>query len=706
MPVTGEGRLGVLVIAEAPGAKEDERNEQLIGKAGQRLRSTLEPLGVDLDEDCWKTNAIICFISPKVTIYTSKGYKQISRIQVGDLVLTDKGRFKRVISRSVDLPLHQRQNKRKLVDIRFANHKLTVTADHLFYTRDGWKRADQLLTGEEVRALGEKCIVCGVVYFKQPGRFDTAESTCSPCCHNIMVSRKNGPAISKSLRQQYETGQRDPILITNKAHLAVKKLMLDGKWADMTARTDEGKKRAYRTNAQLRQGHNNLKPGQWIGDWEQTIANYLKSENIEYFSQYAIGSRNVDFYLPDHKLMIEVENNNRPESYFSRRIKLAESMGCKLVFLQSTNPLRELQRLLKNDTHNYYFTWMPLKSVTIRLPARQEYLYCIEVEEDASYVAKGLVSHNCRPPNNRTPTEEELDCCRPNLVKTIEELQPHTIIVLGEVALRQLINPWWHRDIGGIGRWAGFRIPLQSLNAWVCPTWHPSYLEREGAKDGNVLQLWFSKHLESAFEKKERPWSIVPNYQAIVEQALDPSSIMEEMKDYSGMASFDYETNMLKPDNNKAACVSCSIAWGKGRVSRCIAYVMTAENKRLTRSFLRSPIPKIGASIKFEERWSLRHFGTRVRNWFWDTMLCAHVLDNRPGITSLDFQAFVRLGLPTYSAHISPLLKTKDGTTVNQILTEISTSELLKYNGLDAISEFEVAVSQMKELGQRPPWIS
>lgn len=60
MPVTGDGERRVLVVAEAPGQKEDERNKQLIGDAGQLLRKALDKLGVSLDVDCWKTNAIIC----------------------------------------------------------------------------------------------------------------------------------------------------------------------------------------------------------------------------------------------------------------------------------------------------------------------------------------------------------------------------------------------------------------------------------------------------------------------------------------------------------------------------------------------------------------------------------------------------------------------------------------------------------------------
>src|SRR5690606_23623431 len=46
----------------------------------------------------------------------------------------------------------------------------------------------------------------------------------------------------------------------------------------------------------------------------------------------------------------------------------------------------------------------------------------------------------CRPPNNRMPTKQEIDYCRPNLLKTIKELDPKVIILLGGSAVRSLIG--------------------------------------------------------------------------------------------------------------------------------------------------------------------------------------------------------------------------------------------------------------------------
>lgn len=60
MPATGEGKRGIFILAEAPGATEDREGIQLIGKSGQRLRRELGKLGIDLDRDCRKMNAVNC----------------------------------------------------------------------------------------------------------------------------------------------------------------------------------------------------------------------------------------------------------------------------------------------------------------------------------------------------------------------------------------------------------------------------------------------------------------------------------------------------------------------------------------------------------------------------------------------------------------------------------------------------------------------
>lgn len=305
-----------------------------------------------------------------------------------------------------------------------------------------------------------------------------------------------------------------------------------------------------------------------------------------------------------------------------------------------------------------------------------------------------------------TPTALEVDYCRPNILKTIRELKPNVIVPMGQDAVNAVVGSIWQEDIGAMERWAGWRIPCHAYNAWVCPTWSPAHVIRE---DDPVIDRQFREHLRFAVGLADRPWPKgPPDYATDVVKVHDPAKAALWLRKCATMAegavAWDYETNMLKPDGPDARIVSCSVAWGREEPERCIAYPWHGEAITATGELIRSPIPKISSNLKFEDRWTRKAFGHRVRAWVFDTMLAAHVLDNRQAITSVKFQAFVRLGVPLWNDKIEPFLKTRGNETVNQILREIDIDDLLLYNGLDSLLEFRVAIDQIRELGQPIPW--
>ncbi len=310
----------------------------------------------------------------------------------------------------------------------------------------------------------------------------------------------------------------------------------------------------------------------------------------------------------------------------------------------------------------------------------------------------------CRPPENREPTDAEVGHCAPNLAATIKEHAPHVIIPLGGVALKAVIGRYWKEAVGPMGQWAGTRIPLIPLNAWVCPTWHPSYILRSRKNDrpDEALELWWGRHLAAAFELAGAPpyyCNATPDYKSkikiIMEQEV-AARYIDKMIAEGGPSAFDYECNMLKPEDDRAAIYSCSISW-RGRVT--IAYPWTPVTREATRRFIVSPLPKIASNMKFEERWTKHEFGHGVRNWRWDTMQMAHVGDQRQGIASIKFQSFTRLGVPVYNDHIEPYLTSPGSRTLNRIHL-IDMRDLLLYNGYDSLFEHIVADQQANEFGE------
>ena len=79
----------------------------------------------------------------------------------------------------------------------------------------------------------------------------------------------------------------------------------------------------------------------------------------------------------------------------------------------------------------------------------------------------------CRPPNNRTPTPEEMAACIPFLKRQIALIKPKYIVALGNTAILGLLGKTGIMRLHGV--WQMFEgIPLM-------PTFHPAYLLRAPA---------------------------------------------------------------------------------------------------------------------------------------------------------------------------------------------------------------------------------
>ncbi len=78
----------------------------------------------------------------------------------------------------------------------------------------------------------------------------------------------------------------------------------------------------------------------------------------------------------------------------------------------------------------------------------------------------------CRPPQNRIPTDEEVNSCKPFLLKQIEIVKPKIIIALGETSYSYLTG-----DMdSSISKVRGEFISFGSSK--LMPTFHPAYLLR------------------------------------------------------------------------------------------------------------------------------------------------------------------------------------------------------------------------------------
>ena len=105
-------------------------------------------------------------------------------------------------------------------------------------------------------------------------------------------------------------------------------------------------------------------------------------------------------------------------------------------------------------------------------------LQSIQLEREEVYIANIV---KCRPPQNRNPEPEEVQACRPFLLKQIQVLQPKIICALGSVAAQSLLQTGEK-----ITALRGRSFDFDGIR--VVPTYHPAYLLRNPERKREVWE--------------------------------------------------------------------------------------------------------------------------------------------------------------------------------------------------------------------------
>lgn len=338
---------------------------------------------------------------------------------------------------------------------------------------------------------------------------------------------------------------------------------------------------------------------------------------------------------------------------------------------------------------------MPFQGRTGKLLQRTYRRLGIDLFEDCL----NINAVNCRPLDNETPSNFQIECCRKRVLQVIEEYKPKVIILLGNSAVYSLIGHRWKKDLGGITKWRGFTIPDQDFQCWICPTFHPSYVER--STDGAEETVW-RNDLKQAFELLE-----IVNHPFLVYKKPEISIITDltRLDQIKEVFAIDFETTGRKSHAKGQRIVSCAIATDEDHALAFMLPKTRDEIQPLVRLLENPHVAKYGQNIKFETAWAEVRLKSKIQNWVWDTMLASHIYDNRQGITSLKFQTYVQFGVVDYSSDVEPYLKAadnKNANALNRIIELISTEEgkgkLLTYNGYDAINTYRLAILQRNQL--------
>ena len=100
-------------------------------------------------------------------------------------------------------------------------------------------------------------------------------------------------------------------------------------------------------------------------------------------------------------------------------------------------------------------------------------LNAINLSREKVYITNVV---NYRPPENRRPTEKEVERYLPYLKKHIEIVRPKIILLLGSTAMNAILN---NADVISKMRGKWYEIEINKLNLYSIVSFHPAYLLRQ-----------------------------------------------------------------------------------------------------------------------------------------------------------------------------------------------------------------------------------
>jgi uracil-DNA glycosylase family 4 len=249
------------------------------------------------------------------------------------------------------------------------------------------------------------------------------------------------------------------------------------------------------------------------------------------------------------------------------------------------------------------------------------------IDRDRAYITNVV---KCRPPENRTPTPQEIHACARHLQREIDAVRPRYILLLGNSALKAILGSTGITSHRGRASHHGATIVLS--------TFHPASVFRVEANRSIIQQdLHYLRKimLRGSIPRETELNPVLVDTPARVDQLLDA---------LSGVVAFDIETRPADGSTNakdglypwkgeitalgfgtKAAQFALLVrhrdsVWSPDDIDN----ILTRAIRRLEHCFV------VGQNIKFDQLWVLIHYGIFIEADF-DTMLAHYLLDeNQP----------------------------------------------------------------------------
>lgn len=292
-------------------------------------------------------------------------------------------------------------------------------------------------------------------------------------------------------------------------------------------------------------------------------------------------------------------------------------------------------------------------------------------------------------------TDVQYKCCRDILQKNLIELKPKMILCCGEMAFKSLFNL---KNKVSATKIRGRVVPNYEFNCMVFTLMNPNdiykgFQEYAMRKDmERAIRLWKTKYNTRKGVKKDLDFKRILDG-ITIKEIKTPKQLDSALKQISNWkeAAFDYETTNVKPYDKYFEITH--IQFGKEKLAYVIneslwqTYPVWRKIKRFVKWFLENEsIHKIIQNDKFEDLCSRYVFGIKRIINSDCPMLATHVVDERRGCTSLDFQNLTRFGIPPYSDTVKTYLQKKEKDDKVNRIREAPYDDMITYGGLDVIT--------------------
>lgn len=388
----------------------------------------------------------------------------------------------------------------------------------------------------------------------------------------------------------------------------------------------------------------------------------------------------------------ETESRTRPDGKTYSCISCGLIKGCNTPKMRESGGFKK--RILNIGTipsKSEDRSGKQFKSKPFRMLEKAYKEIGIDLYEDCA----NIYSVCCYSEND--PTKYQIECCRKAINKTIEKLNPQVIVLLGESPLYSIIGNRWKKGFGNMNKWRGWTIPDQEFKTWIVPTFAPESILNNRNPAYEVIWKQDLQKVKEVLDK-EFPVYKEPEIIYLEEDLSELDNIT------AGQIAFDYETTGIRPHAKGHKIICASVAVNENKVYSFMMPKSRKKRKPFIRLLENPNVGKIAQNMKYEDTWSVVRLKAKVKKWIWDTMLATHIIDNRSGITSLKFQAYVQFGIIDYDSEINRYLQTtmEHANQINSIEklieTESGKRELLKYCALDSVYEYRLAKWQRKRM--------